>query len=522
MASAENLEPGLRFGHYELRERMGQDAFCTAWQAVNVVRKFPVQLRIVRGYLARPTAPPAVNLLTTFMHPNLLEVLEVCANIAIPHVVYRPVSGERLDEALVRGPLPWQRVAAIADGLLAGLEALHGSGNCIGRLSPDLVILSDDGRPRLDGLGVQRLVSDEYQALLSAQDPLASTGHYLTPQGDLWSLGALTWCALTARMPPLEGVPPLRDLVPGLPSGMAHFVTRCLGEGEAGPYADAREAARDLVSMLAPPEPLVFAAGVQPPDEATSLPVEVAAEGLDDPPAPGPELAPVVAEAPPEAPIAARPVQAPEPLAADLISADALRSLEARLAAVREEMVRRQSRWPQGEAEAAALMETIGHAHLRTLEGALAPATVRRHGRRLAVQGMAIPLGMVLVMALMARQVFEVLEASALLSVAAKCALGAAVFGATALVAAWLIVNLGLQRLVSRSSVEVTLDEIIVRRLDRGDVTDRIPARLLARVEVLKPPAPEAGAAVYRLVTRAGPHYTIRFDAAPSPAGRKG
>jgi uncharacterized small protein (DUF1192 family) len=505
LPSPETLEPGQRFGHYELLERRGQDPFSTVWRASNVVRKFAVDVRVIHSYLARREAAPGVVMLTTFMHPSLVEVLEVRTGVAMPHVVYRPCAGERLDEALVRGPLPWPRVAALASDLLAALGALHESGNCLGRLSPELVIVADDGHPRLDGAGVQPMVSDEYQAILSSQDPLACAEQYLTPRGDLWSLGTLVWCAATARMAPAGPLPALSAMLPDVPEALDAFIRVCRADGGETPFADADEARRALQMVLAETQV------PRPEPEADTEPAPEAAAPPELPPAPPDAQSPPPVEPAAHAPLPGE--AAPTLAGADGLSAETVAHLEDRLAGLQDEIARRAGRWAQGEAQAAALLETIGHAQLRLLESERGLATVRRHNARLALSSLVWPIVAVGLLGMGARGVFVSLESSPL-SLATKCALAAAVFGATAVLGIWLVLRLGLLRVESRCEVVVTPDEVVCRRPGTPDITDRIAARTLRAVEVLRPAVAGQHGGSYRLRTRRGPGYTLTFDGA--------
>jgi hypothetical protein len=276
-------------------------------------------------------------------------------------------------------------------------------------------------------------------------------------------------------------------MLPEVPEALDVFIRLCRADGDDAPFADAEEARRAL-ELLREDAHEALAPAREPQPEAHGVPEPAA-----------PDILPAPSDA------------TPAPVGAEDPTADALAHLEDRLAGLRDDLARRAGRWAQGEAQVSALLETIGHAHLRALDGERGPATVRRHNARLTLSSLVWPVLAVCALGIGARGVLISLESSPL-ALAAKCVLAAALFGATAVLGVWLVLRLGLLRVESRCEVAITPDEVICRRPGTADVTDRIAARMLKRVEVLRPASRGHHGGTYRLLTRRGPSYTLTFD----------
>lgn len=155
------------------------------------------------------------------------------ASIARPHRLLRStdtwflvsdcVRGETLEETVVRGgPLPADRLEALAFDLFAGLAAVHRAGAAHGNIDRPHVVISSLGQFRVVGLGV------------AAVDPLASP----SPEGDLRDAVAL----LTG----VAGDDPLPQPLAGVLEGVAagDLGAAAARDVLAGPIVEAAEASQ--------------------------------------------------------------------------------------------------------------------------------------------------------------------------------------------------------------------------------------------------------------------------------------
>ncbi len=139
-----------------------------------------------------------------FHHPGALTLHDVLLHDERFYVVSELVEGLTLDELVRRhGCLPPQRVARIGLDLLEVLEAAHQAGLIHLDLQPVHVLIGQDGRTRLGGLGLAALRRGQ-AAASSFLSPEQARGEPAGPAADLWGLGATLHTAVEGR-PPFDG-----------------------------------------------------------------------------------------------------------------------------------------------------------------------------------------------------------------------------------------------------------------------------------------------------------------------------
>src|SRR5262245_47889624 len=129
------LQPGERVGdHLVVRSVLGQGGTAVVYEALHTRLGASVALKVL-------------DVPDSYLHDGVLRMqreAEVCASIEDPHVpriydinalpdgtpyvVMEKISGTTLEEMLAAGPLKLESVLAIADDLLAALEAVHRAG----------------------------------------------------------------------------------------------------------------------------------------------------------------------------------------------------------------------------------------------------------------------------------------------------------------------------------------------------------------------------------------------------------
>ena len=216
----------------DLRERFG-----TGWLG---------HLYLVRGTEAG-AEPRLVRLLSPQLRerwPEICALLEQYAALDHPHLL--PITPpERwgddllyamplaqggslrtlLDRSQAEGTRPAPlAMLGLAEQIGEALAFLHAQGRTHGQLKPDNVLLSADQHVWLSGAGLSALrpADPESPYLI----PRQREGQGASPQGDLYSLGALLYEGLTGRRVPLH--PSLEDLR-ALPHGLRNVVGRSLG-----------------------------------------------------------------------------------------------------------------------------------------------------------------------------------------------------------------------------------------------------------------------------------------------------
>ncbi|WP_433309363.1 protein kinase domain-containing protein [Micromonospora sp. CA-269861] len=142
-------------------------------------------------------------------HPGVVGMWDVLSADGHLWLVMEHVSSRSLSEVVAAGgPLASAEVARIGLHVLAALSAAHATGVVHGELSPQNVLLADDGRVMLGGFGLS-IFDSRSPATVTA--PTLSTVQYVaperardgraTPASDLWALGATLYLAAEGRPP---------------------------------------------------------------------------------------------------------------------------------------------------------------------------------------------------------------------------------------------------------------------------------------------------------------------------------
>ena len=201
------------------------------------------------------------------MHPSLVRVYDAGITTDrgrgrdVAYVVREWVAGEPLDQWLLgRGPVDQVTAADLVRQAADGLSAAHADGVAHGRLHPGNVLLTPDGRLRLNDVLLSRVL----------HDPLAREADTSTPEqilGDTVDLAAVLYALLTGRWPavatgqpagrlepaPASGARPLspHQVLAAVPRALDPVVLRGLAPGRPGAHRDPQALAGALDEAVA-------------------------------------------------------------------------------------------------------------------------------------------------------------------------------------------------------------------------------------------------------------------------------
>ncbi|GIW72503.1 MAG: hypothetical protein KatS3mg102_2045 [Planctomycetota bacterium] len=245
---------------YRIERILGRGSFGTVYLgreldgggrevAIKVLPAGPrVQPEVVARFLRE------IETLRRLDHPNLVRIYDAGEAEECLYLVMEYVRGSTLASLLRGGPLPVERVLAIADQLLAGLAHAHAQGFVHRDIKPENVLLDEQGRVRLCDFGLVKAVSaDAGDGLTRPGEGLGSVA-YMAPEqvraahaadarADVYAVGSTLYHMLTGRKPYSGPVtaqllrdvvstppPPLRELAPGVPAELAAIVERCMAK----------------------------------------------------------------------------------------------------------------------------------------------------------------------------------------------------------------------------------------------------------------------------------------------------
>ena len=170
------------------------------------------------------------RLLASFDHRSLVKVHRFWRSNATAYMAMQYYSGQTLKDARLHMDSPpdeaW--LDAFIEALLGVLELLHGQGVYHRDISPDNILLLDDGRPVLLDFGsARRVMADSPQSFTAHLKPQfapleqyteESGGMRQGPWTDLYALGATLYFVLAGRAPTPSVVRAVRDVLPTLAS----------------------------------------------------------------------------------------------------------------------------------------------------------------------------------------------------------------------------------------------------------------------------------------------------------------
>ena len=209
-------EGARRFGDYELLSEIARGGMGIVYRARQLSANRIVALKTIRsGELAdadevrrfRIEAEAAANL----DHPGIVPVFDVGEIDGQQYFSMGYVEGPSLASEIADGPLPPRRAADLVCKLCEAIAYAHEQGIVHRDLKPANVLLADGDRPRVTDFGLAKRVSDD--SGLTATGQVLGTPSYMSPEqaggetekigppSDIYSLGAIFYCLVTARPP---------------------------------------------------------------------------------------------------------------------------------------------------------------------------------------------------------------------------------------------------------------------------------------------------------------------------------
>jgi serine/threonine protein kinase len=255
---------------YELLDELGRGGTGVVYRARQISLDRLVALKLFRDDVQRVLA--ANRAVARLSHPNLVTVFDCGESDGVLYVAEELVSGQSLDELIAtRRPSP-DRAAALVEELARAMHHAHQHGIIHRNLKPSVVLLTEEGVPRISSFDLASLASRPPEGELEGQ--LVGTPAYMAPEQvdptlgpigpatDVHGLGLILYELLTGQPAYRDSNPmllfmqvrqrpprPLRALAPHVPAGLEAVCLRCLEKAPGGRFGSAKELADALETL---------------------------------------------------------------------------------------------------------------------------------------------------------------------------------------------------------------------------------------------------------------------------------
>jgi eukaryotic-like serine/threonine-protein kinase len=276
-------------GQYTLHEQIGAGGMGEVWRASHALLRRPTAVKLIPPDRADPQLlrrfEQEVQLAARLTHPSAVTVYDYGRTLdGIFYYAMELVRGLDLERLVgAHGALPPARVIHVLEQVCGALAEAHDLGMVHRDVKPANILISPRaGEHEVAQIADFGLVKDirasEQSAAVTAEHAVIGTPLYMspealrapesvTPQSDLYSLGAVAWFLLVGR-PPFLGesvievcsqhlhVPPaVPSVVLGrpLPADLETLVLRCLSKDPAERPRSARELRQALAACCTEP-----------------------------------------------------------------------------------------------------------------------------------------------------------------------------------------------------------------------------------------------------------------------------
>jgi serine/threonine protein kinase len=262
-------------GSYRVDSVLGEGGFgvvyrCTELElerpvAVKMLHAGPVAERDLRRFATEGRSLASLN------HPNVVHIYRLGQSDGSPYIAMEFVKGRTLRDLVEKDRPPARRILEIMRQVASGLGAIHAMGMLHRDLSPNNIMVLDDGTAKILDLGLAKTIGAQQST--QSLGALVGTMAYVSPeqlsqdqldvQAEVFVFGVILYEALTGVHPfkaehPMSLIyniaqrphEPIEDHLPDAPAPLSSLVSRCLGKTPGERPAGMGEVDRLLAELL--------------------------------------------------------------------------------------------------------------------------------------------------------------------------------------------------------------------------------------------------------------------------------
>ncbi len=202
-------------GRYRLEDRIGSGGTGEVWRAVDERLNRVVAIKLLHPWVAqaevgRERFRREAAAMGRLLHPHIVQVLEFNDTAERPYLVQEHCPGGMLSALLEGGPLPWDRVRALARPIAEALAHAHSHGVIHRDLKPSNVLFAEGGRVVVGDFGLARLLATSDGTLTATGmrmgspeywSPEQAAGDPVSERADVYALGCILYHLVSGSLP---------------------------------------------------------------------------------------------------------------------------------------------------------------------------------------------------------------------------------------------------------------------------------------------------------------------------------
>lgn len=206
---------GKTINGYEVQGLIGRGGMAAVYRAHQVSMGRTVALKVLpRQYLDDNTYiqrfQREVAIVSRLEHRSIVPVYDYGEFDGQPYIVMRYMPAGSVDQLIVGGPLPMERVLEILQQVAPALDYAHAKNVLHRDLKPSNILLDDEGAAYLTDFGIARVLGEAAGSTITTQG-VVGTPAYMSPEqaqgkpldgrSDVYALGVVLFEIATGRRP---------------------------------------------------------------------------------------------------------------------------------------------------------------------------------------------------------------------------------------------------------------------------------------------------------------------------------